>query len=255
MKIFVNTRPNHATLPQLDVPSVHLPLLEIKVLDRLDDTQKQDMMRFIKGDIDTVVAVSVQAVRCAIDFLKQHHIHHAHDLPHRPTMIAVGESTKQALAQFGFEVITPSQYDLAMSNEGMLQIPTLSKMTQGDTLMIWRGMGGRRLLHDTLLSRGVDIRPVIFYERRMPTDIQRRFAQFYDTLPADTRLIVLISSGMSLQTWVKFDRQQHHTTFLALGDRLTVLTRHYYPKHPIICIDTLDDKIINRMCNLNLPDT
>ncbi|MDO4897506.1 MAG: uroporphyrinogen-III synthase [Moraxella sp.] len=240
MSVFVNTRPTDDDgFTKLGMPSVHLPLLTITPFDTLSEQENAHLTRFIKGEIGMVVVVSVQAVRCAVAFLKKQGIHHAHDLPHRPTMIAVGEPTKHALAQFGFDVITPNEQGLPMSNEGMIQLPILANLGKDDTVMIWRGVGGRRLLSDTLSERGVNVVAIAFYQRSAPLDLGERFDDFYQALPSHTPLFVLISSGTSLDGWRHFDRHTHPTTFLALGDRLTALTRQHYPDNTVICVDDL----------------
>lgn len=245
MNIFVNTRPTHrANALALDIPSVHLPLLAITPFDALTDVEYGYLTAFINGNISTVMVVSVEAARCAVRFLNQHGIHHASDLPHRPTLIAVGQPTKDALVAFGFDVITPAEFGLPMSNEGMIQLPHFTHMGQHDSVMIWRGVGGRRLLHDELVAKGVSVLPIAFYERQMPPDMATRFEHFYQTLPTHTHLIVLISSGMSLEVWRQFDKQQHDTTFLVLGERLSELTKLAYPDSVVVAIDDLHDSTL-----------
>lgn len=245
MNIFVNTRPTHrANALPLDIPSVHLPLLAITPFDALTDVENEYWTAFINGNISTVVVVSVEAVRCAVRFLNQHGIHHASDLPHRPTLIAVGQPTKDALVQFGFDVITPAEFGLPMSNEGMIQLPHFTHMGQHDSVMIWRGVGGRRLLHNELVAKGVDVLPIEFYQRQMPHDTATKFDDFYQNLPDHAHLFVLISSGMSLDVWRQFDKRQHDSTFLALGERLSELTKLAYPDSVVVAIDDLHDSTL-----------
>ncbi|WP_066802622.1 uroporphyrinogen-III synthase [Moraxella oblonga] len=245
MNLFINTRPNHkANTLTLDMPSVHLPLLSIVPFDSLTDMENMYWATFIQGNIDTVVVVSVEAVRCAISFLKQQNIHHASNLPHHPTMIAVGQPTKDALVEFGFTVITPAEFGLPMSNEGMIQLPHFTHMGQHDSIMIWRGVGGRRLLHDMLVQRGVKVLPIEFYERQTPNDMAMQFEHFYQNLPKNAHLYVLISSGMSLDVWRQFDKQQHNATFLALGERLSKLAKLAYPDSMVVCINDLHNNTL-----------
>lgn len=255
MNIFINTRPMGKAMPNIDISNVHLPLLAIMPFENLTDVENEHLATFINGKIATVVVVSVETVRCAINFLKQHGIYHASDLAHRPTLIAVGQPTKDALVQFGFDVITPAEFGLPMSNEGMIQLPILANLNQNDHIMIWRGVGGRRLLDDTLAQRGVRVLPIEFYQRQAPNDIAKQFEHFYQNLPSNAHLYVLISSGMSLDIWVDFDKKTHATTFLALGERLTQLTTQHYPNCPVHRIDDMSQTtlstILHSIININ----
>lgn len=240
MRVFVNTRPtNKAIHTPPAMTSVHLPLLELVPFDTLCTDEQDALVRFIKGDISTVVVVSVQAVKGALVHLGHLGIHHARDLPHRPTIIAVGQPTKEALCDFGFEVITPAEQGLPMSNEGMIQLKELVRLDEHDTVMIWRGEGGRRLLHDILTARGVTVLPIAFYVRQPPPNLAHLFEAFYRATPKDAHLFVLISSQMSFETWQTFDRQCHATTFLALGERLTALVKQSHPYATVRCLDDL----------------
>lgn len=243
MDMFVNTRPLHEATFDVGMPSVHLPLLAMTALP-LSAQEDSTLHAFIQGDIDTVVVVSKEAVRHALSWLSAHNIHHARDLPHRPTFIAVGAPTKEALAQFGGQVITPKEFGLEMSNEGMIQMPIFGALCAGDKVMMWRGAGGRRLLHDELVKQGIEVLGIAFYERHEPTDSAQRFEAFYQHTPKDTRLFVLISSGASLTVWHKFDRGIHPMVFLTLGERLTKLTQEHYPRSQVVRVADLSPKHI-----------
>ena len=49
-------------------------------------------------------------------------------------------------------VIFPSEN--AQNNEGLLNLPIIQAFGKGDYLQIWRGIGGRELLADTLAAKG-----------------------------------------------------------------------------------------------------
>lgn len=240
MNVFVNTRPTNKATPTLPaMTSVHLPLLELMPFDTLHADEQHTLMCFIRGDINTLVVVSVEAVKVALVHLARLGVHHASDLPHRPTVIAVGEPTKKALTDFGFEVITPAERGLPMSNEGMIQLDELARLDEHDTVMIWRGEGGRRLLSDTLILRGVTVLPIAFYVRQPPPNLHCLFESFYLTTPKDAHLFVLVSSQMGFEAWQAFDRQHHATTYLALGERLTTLVTQNRPHATVRCLDDL----------------
>lgn len=241
--LFINTRPRHKADFDLPLPSVRLPLLDIRHFETLSDGENDDLATFIQGDIHTVVVVSVEAVGGALAFLRSHGICHAKDLPHCPTMIAVGKPTADALADFGFDVITPAEQGLPMNNEGMIQMNELACLSQGDTVMIWRGVGGRRLLHDTLVGRGVAVKAVAFYERCVPSTLGDDMNELFKRL-TDTHLYILITSQMSLDGWAKHDPKKGVYTFITLGERLAHLTKKLYPNCDVHQIDELNGERI-----------
>lgn len=235
--LFINTRPSHKADFKLPIPSVRLPLLDIHHFDSLSNQENAWLTEFSQGKIQTVVVVSVEAVKGAMAHLKQLGIHHADDLPYRPTMIAVGTPTKDALIRFGFTVITPHEQALPMSNEGMIRMAELVRLGNGDSVMIWRGMGGRRLLHDTLVQHKVAVKAVAFYERCLPNTLSDDMADLFVSLPKNTHLFVLISSAMALDGWIKHDQRTYQKTFITLGDRLTDLVKQHYPYSDVHQID------------------
>ena len=136
-------------------------------------------------------------------------------------LIAVGEATAQVLRQAqlstaSYEVLQPT----IANNEGMLAMPEIEQLQAGDKLLIWRGLGGRRLLVDTLQARGVHIDSIAWYERTLPDDAlsnyQRWVQASYSHLPAETAMkplkpIVIISSGSAFEHWQSVIEQAKST--------------------------------------------
>lgn len=278
--LFINTRPKHKADMNLVIHSVGLPLLAIRHFDELEQSEMQDLVGFVHGKFDTLIVVSVEAVACAVRFLKEQGIDHACDLPHHDTLtvIAVGQPTADALAEFGFSVLTPFDAGCPMSNEGMLAMPVISELHTGDDVLIWRGVGGRRLLSDTLIKRGVNVRAIAFYERCVPSELASDFTRLLgdstDDSPDGTfnssqnhqhqigkhsPIFVLISSQMSLNAWQSvYDQQIHsHRThthgllpqnviYLTLGHRLTALTATHYPHSRVYPVVDLAESTLNQ---------
>jgi uroporphyrinogen-III synthase len=92
-------------------------------------------------------------------------------LPAKPRFAAIGPKTAKELAAFGVnEVLVPErQFD----SEHLLSLPDLQDMSQ-QKVMIFRGLGGRELLAETLQQRGAEITFAESYQRSNPqTDTQR----------------------------------------------------------------------------------
>ena len=84
-------------------------------------------------------------------------------------IIAVGNATAATLLKDtrvksnNHRVLQP----IIASNEGMLAMPEIEQLKAGDKLLVWRGLGGRRLLVDTLKARGVRTDSIAWYENTM----------------------------------------------------------------------------------------
>lgn len=128
-------------------------------------------------------------------------------------IIAVGEATAAVLNDVrlpvaSYQVLQPT----VANNEGMLAMPEIEGLQAGDKLLVWRGLGGRRLLVDTLQARGVHIDSIAWYERKMPMDAMRQYQQWlqdFNTQNAMSGLsasqqakpIVIVSSGTAFEHW------------------------------------------------------
>lgn len=259
--LFINTRPTHKTPNNLPIASIDLPLLSIRHFDKLTEGEEVDMRDFIAGKFGVVLVVSVEAVHCATRFLKAHGIDHATALPHCPAVIAVGEPTAIALREFGFTVITPAEHGLPMSNEGMIQLPIFKHMKQGDKVLIWRGVGGRRLLHDELTKKGIHVRAIEFYERSVPSDLSENFNNLSKSHAHHSPVFVLITSEMSLNAWREMYDEliksgngflSKNMIYLTLGERLSAKAQTHYPSSIIQCVANLNDTTLSQAINLHL---
>ena len=126
-------------------------------------------------------------------------------------LIAVGEATAAVLndaklAASSYQVLQP----LIANNEGMLAMPEIDSLQAGDKLLVWRGLGGRRLLVDTLQARGVHIDSIAWYERKMPADAMTQYEQWQTQFlaqqskqqaTAQPKPIVIVSSGTAFEHW------------------------------------------------------
>ena len=133
--LFINTRPRHKADISLVINTINLPLLAIRHFDELNGSEIQDLVDFVQGKFGTLIVVSVEAVACAVHFLKKQNIHHACNIPHHDTLnvIAVGQTTADALVDFGFSVLTPFDVGCQMSMKACL--PCLPSMNYTSVMM------------------------------------------------------------------------------------------------------------------------
>lgn len=247
LPILINTRPIHrgdAIRQMTSVMVVDLPLLEIRSL-LISECKQAMMMQFCQGAYDALVITSVESARRALDYLRSHQVN-VPTLPNTP-IIAVGTATAQVMQAYGFDVILPQ----TANNEGMLTLPQIKSLTAHDRVLIWRGVGGRRLLHDTLTAKGVHIDAIEWYERTTPSDLYDNFSAILPTLPTTpNHAHVIISSEMAYQAWASLPHAETRYHYLALGERLARIIRTHEPSAAISMIDDLSVQAIGRAISI-----
>lgn len=86
-------------------------------------------------------------------------------LPPRLKIAAIGGGSVKALARFGVqEVIAPTR---RFDSEALLELPALAQVT-GQSIVIFRGEGGREVLGTALAQRGALVEYAECYRRRRP---------------------------------------------------------------------------------------
>lgn len=240
--LLINTRPSHrsdaiSALGGLGIDVLNLPLLTIDDLP-LSEADIATIQALIHGDgYRALIVTSVESAKRAIRYLGQLGIHHANDAPSlsRLPIIAVGTATQETLSTFGLSVILPDTHN----NEGMLKIDAIQALQSGDKILIWRGVGGRRLLHDTLIARGVQIDVIEWYERTQPHDLLDNYhhlaPRIHQALTDGLPVFVLVASQMAFEHWQTLnDPHAEELHYLTLGDRLFDIVRQAHPKAHII---------------------
>ena len=233
-QVVINTRPVERAAALTDhLQAAGLTVVEIPMLTlQPRPTTEQDMTlmrQWLAGDYKALVivsptaAVSGLAVWQALEDERQAQNHDDDNNNERKDiainalqapsyLIAVGEATASVLNNTKIEA---SNYQVLQphiaNNEGMLAMPEIERLQAGDKLLVWRGLGGRRLLVDTLLARGVHIDSIAWYERIMPVEAMTQYEQWLqgflarqdvqDTSASQPKPIVVISSGTAFEHW------------------------------------------------------
>lgn len=225
--LFINTRPSgRQAFTKLGVACYELPLLSFKKrpLTAMEDTCQK---KLLVGFYEVLIVVSVTAAHYALECLTTDERTVLQALSHHTlTIIAVGKATASTLTQTGLMVRTPTDSRIE-TNEGMLQMTRIQALQAGNRVLVWRGVGGRRLLADTLTQQGVIVDAIKWYERIAPSTLQTQMATLKLRLHSTT--IVLITSQMALQVWIAACKQagidHHKLYYIALQDRLTLLAK------------------------------
>ena len=229
-QVVINTRPVERAAALTDhLQAAGLTVVEIPMLTLQScSTTEQDMTlmrQWLAGDYKALVIVSPTAAASGLAIwqaLENDRQAQSNDNEREDTeikvlkapsyLIAVGEATASVLNNAkietsNYQVLQP----LIANNEGMLAMPEIEHLQAGDKLLVWRGLGGRRLLVDTLLARGVHIDSIAWYERIMPVDAMAQYEQWLqgflarngekNTSSSQPKPIVVISSGTAFEHW------------------------------------------------------
>lgn len=163
--------------------AVRFPVLEIEPLpvdavlaERFDRLERFDLAIFISAN---AVEYGIAAVRGQRDW------------PARLRVAAVGRATAAALEQRGVAVdLCPRE---RFDSEGLLALDALQAVS-GQRIIIFRGIGGRETLAETLRTRGAQVEYAQTYRRARPvTDPAPLLVQ----MAAGEVGLVVVSSGES----------------------------------------------------------
>jgi len=233
-QIVINTRPVERAAPLTQhLQAAGLTVVEIPMLSlqsrQVTDADKMLMRQWLAGDYKALVIISPTAAACGLAVWQAlARKHGAQDSDNEQTetvyealeppspLIAVGEATAAVLnnTKTGYQVRQPK----TANNEGMLAMPEIECLQAGDKLLIWRGLGGRRLLVDTLQARGVHIDSIAWYERTMPIGALAQYQQWMNGFLAQnatwnktafkpSKPIVVISSGAAFEHWTNIVKE------------------------------------------------
>lgn len=209
----LNTRPPEraAALTQALQQAGHrvsvLPLLAFQGTD-LSDAQQAALHQTQAGDV--VIVVSPTAAQLGLAWIAQH----PSAIWQQVRWFAVGEATAQVLAQAGFDAQIPTR----ANSEGLLVLPDIAQIQAPTRVLVWRGEGGRELIQQTLLQRGVVLKTVEFYRRILPPE---SIEQWRACVAEQRPNAVLISSGDAWQHWCALAGAFAHVpTCLVYGEHL-----------------------------------
>lgn len=221
--LLVNTRPTERTLPNVAADVYTMPLLALQAYDEPMNAIYQQRLQ--QGAYHLLVVVSITAAQYALSNLDKTITQQLAKDSHagRLTVVAVGDATAQVLRQAGFDVVVPQN----SSNEGMLALPQIQALTATQSVLFWKGVGGRTLLLDMLAAKDVAIDCCLWYQRIAPQTLPRQASYLKQLSEQYQRSWMLITSQAAWQhwctvaNWLDIDLQSFH--YIALGDRLSKL--------------------------------
>jgi uroporphyrinogen-III synthase len=182
--------------------AVVFPTIEIEPV-ALDAHGREALARL--ATFDLAVFVSANAVQQALPLVRQ-----AGGWPSNLTAAAIGQATAAALNLQGVDRILAPQD--GADSEALLAMPELQEV-RGRHVIVFRGVGGRELLADTLRSRGAQVIYVECYRRVRPA---------VDAAPVVLRLIggqlhaTLAASAEALVNLLELLPAEHRPLLLEL---------------------------------------
>ena len=217
------------------------PLIDIVPLQQPDKAS-----HLIKAlpQTDIAIFISQNAVSHGLNLINR-----INELPTSLKLATIGAGSAQLLEELsGRPVdITPlGQYN----SEGLLAHPELQEI-QGKRIIIFRGIGGRNLLADTLRQRGAIVEYAEVYRRQAPAIDLQQLEQNWQAQPIDA---ICITSGEGLDNFVDALQQTPQTDSLKtivfncqliiVNQRLEKRVVDYgFTKKPVIT-DNVSDKAI-----------
>lgn len=137
-----------------------LPLIEIEAVDDSDACEaiKSKISRL--DQYDAAIFISTNAARIGLEWIDAW-------WPQVPTGLsayAVGPGTAKALQVLGWPVFVS---DKGVTSEDLLALPGLQNIN-GQRIALFRGVGGRELIAETLRNRGAMVDYLELYHRRTP---------------------------------------------------------------------------------------
>lgn len=260
--IFINTRPNSRAKPLTDflqaqsITVIELPLLELiaKPLTAAEQTALNNI-----SQANAIILVSEEAVNYGLTTLNQKVcLSTIAQLP--ITWLAVGEKTADCFFHTWQNlsnaqpptVIFPTQKS-EQNNEGLLNLSQIQSLKQGDKIQIWRGVGGRELLANALLAKGIQVDLINFYQRILPNATIEKFADLQHQLSANDKKVVLISSLTAWQHWQQLVANSPLTIqnfdYQVLQHRIANVIRQEHSGIRLTMIDDLEPTTIYQTIN------
>jgi len=180
-----------SALDERGFKAIPLPLLEIIPEDLENPSTPGLQSKLLDLDLyQHVIVVSRNAARIAIDLLDQLWP----QLPIGVQWHAIGKGTAEELASYEIHATTNEGLD----SEALLTQPAFTQPS-GERVLIFKGVGGRTLLEETLTERGAKVETISLYQRQMPGYSDVELSECFKQAPG----AILISSGEALEHLAK----------------------------------------------------
>lgn len=234
----VVTRPAHQANKLCDLIETHggqairFPVLEI--VPKIDSEFLQHIQHL--NDYQIALFISPNAVRHALPAIEAHG-----GLPPHIRIGAVGKATAAALTEQDYPVhIFPEE---AFDSESLLALAALQDV-RDKNIIIFRGVGGREHLADTLRKRGAQVCYAECYQRCKPKHDAQELLQRWAQHTLDIIIITSVEGLRNLMDMVGPDAgpRLFATPLVVVSERMVEEARQLGFKDTIICAAKAGDQ-------------
>ena len=241
------TRPAHqasqliALLEQAGAQTYCQPLIEIAALN--NPTAAIERVKALP-QTDIAIFISQNAVTHGMNLIALHG-----GLPSNVKLATVGLGSATLLEQLAHRAVDIMPLD-NYNSEGLLSHPALQNITN-KSITIFRGLGGRNVLADTLRERGAKVEYAEVYQRHCPDIDLQQLEVLWQTRPIDT---ICITSGEGIENLItniskkaapkQLSADILNTQLVIVNKRLEPLVAKYGFTKPAIITDNVSDTAI-----------
>ena len=235
------TRQNDALVQQLRALGASvsaIPLLAINPLQEPAQRAKIDTTLQQLADYQIAIFISQNAAEQVLLALAARSL----DWPSHIQTYAIGSATTQFLATNGISATSPLQ----MNSEGLLALPALQHVA-GQRCVIFRGLGGRETLAQTLRARGAVVDYCELSCRQLPPEAGTQWSGWIAGLHTHSAL-VCINSTETLNHLCTIDPDaaaRNNLTLLVPGERVARAASEAGFRHMGIASDATDAAILH----------
>lgn len=137
--------------------------------------------------VSQAIFISANAVHYCFNALDKAGLH----WPEQIEIIAIGTATAQSLND---RKQLKSRVPVLSNSESLVNIPELLSASEGN-ILLFKGIGGRTLIADTLRARGLNLTCIDVYRRGLPTVDEKKIKALWNNTDID---IILLTSEQSI---------------------------------------------------------
>lgn len=175
-----------------------LPLIAIEPVTDAEACESIKSMILNLDHYYAAIFISTNAAKIGMQWIDKYWP----QLPADLSAYAVGPGTAQTLKEFDWPVFVS---DKGVTSEDLLALPGL-RQVEGKKIALFRGVGGRELLAETLRARGASVDYLELYHRHTPDYSQHVLA---DLLREQNVNVIVVSSAQILDVLL---HSLHHDT-------------------------------------------
>jgi uroporphyrinogen-III synthase len=213
--------------------TIECPTIEIKATSNAWVNTLPDLKK-----VNHAIFISANAVHYCFTQLRLHTI----NWPEHINVIAIGQASAKALNEFNIAVnYVPETPD----SEHLLTLNILQQLND-QTILLFKGEGGRELIEERLLQQGAKVIRLEVYKRKLP----KINHQFINSVWRDDLVdIILLTSEQSILNLFKmFSKEAHHwlqeKPCLVISERLAKSAASFGIKKIII---SHPDRVMNTL--------